>query len=328
MNNQRFWNLIRKCGGDPSNLTKVVPPEEAQDFVELFREKVDVLAQDVDTGSTNFPDGCYAAVLEGSAAYTRLVNLMRQNEDVAIDELEDMGSGDVGNTLAYVTMLEEGEEEVDEEDEEEQARIWQQEQKQKKLREQQERAKCHEMIKRGVRVWNRWYAELSKPADLYDIDLKNTNLKGINLQGAWIRDSNLKGANLQGANLQKADLGWANLQGANLQKANLQGTSLFETKSQRANFKGAFLRKVDLSYADLRYADLRYADLKGANLRGANLKEADLQRADLQNAFLPTSNLASANLQGANLKGAYYSSSTVFPKGFDLDRSGVKYYED
>ncbi|EGQ0221600.1 pentapeptide repeat-containing protein [Listeria monocytogenes] len=74
-------------------------------------------------------------------------------------------------------------------------------------------------------------------ANLSNIDLKNTNLRGANLSYADLSCANLRVANLRGANLSYADLSCANLRVANL------------------------------SYADLSCANLRGADLNWINWR-------------------------------------------------------------
>ncbi len=83
---------------------------------------------------------------------------------------------------------------------------------------------------------------------------------------ADLRDADLCGANLRGAYLRDADLCGANLRGANLCGANLRG----------ANLRGAYLRDADLCGANLRGANLCGAYLRDANLRGANLCDTDL----------------------------------------------------
>jgi len=106
------------------------------------------------------------------------------------------------------------------------------------------------------------------------VELWDSNLRGINLEGAQLPCVNLLGAdlryaNLRGANLWEASLSWANLEGADLRNANLVGASLAE-----ANLQGA-----DLEGADLRYANLSYADLTGAKIEGADFRGADIYGA-------------------------------------------------
>ena len=80
----------------------------------------------------------------------------------------------------------------------------------------------------------------------------------------WLLDGTLKGANLRGTNLQRAFLLGANLQGADLSLANLQEASLIATN----------LQGTDLASASLQGAYLSSANLQGANLRWAYYNNA------------------------------------------------------
>ena len=77
--------------------------------------------------------------------------------------------------------------------------------------------------------------------------------------------ANLRGANLQEAYLRRTVLRWADLQGADLQGAHLR----------EADLREADLQGADLQGADLQEAYLRRTVLQGANLRGANLPKTD-----------------------------------------------------
>ena len=57
-----------------------------------------------------------------------------------------------------------------------------------------------------ITLWNRWYEEEDKRADL-----TKANLRGANLAGAYLRGANLAGADLRGADLTRADLRGADL---------------------------------------------------------------------------------------------------------------------
>ena len=104
--------------------------------------------------------------------------------------------------------------------------------------------------------------------------LAKADLRGANLQGAYLGDANLQGANLFKANLQGANLFGANLQGANLLRANLQGADLID-----ANLQGASLIAANLQGANVYFAKLQGAELKGVNLQNAVLTGANLQGA-------------------------------------------------
>jgi uncharacterized protein YjbI with pentapeptide repeats len=98
-------------------------------------------------------------------------------------------------------------------------------------------------------------------ADLRDRDLRGINLSHrevmkilkyppylpyANLSGANLEESNLRGVNLRGANLSGANLSDAILKGANLTNANLRGANLFRTNIEGVNFTGADLTGAEI----------------------------------------------------------------------------------
>ena len=155
-------------------------------------------------------------------------------------------------------------------------------------------------------------------------DFIEADLRGADLQGAYLENTNLVRAKLQGANLTgtrlwNADLADADAPGAILELAVLQSAELASTQLQGANLSGANLRNAniistrlqgaDLSHADLRNAkitstQLQGADLATAKLQGADLKKTQLQGVRLSGALLQGVRLSEVNLQGANLEGA------------------------
>ena len=132
-----------------------------------------------------------------------------------------------------------------------------------------------------------------------DIDLKNTNLSGINISETYWPNAELQDANLCDADLCNAELHYSNMNYAKLRGAKLRG----------AEFSEAFLIEADLRDADLFEAQfasawLMEADLRGADLRGANLSLARLNGADLRGANLSGAIFAGTNLHGADLRRA------------------------
>ncbi|MEA5623556.1 pentapeptide repeat-containing protein [Nostoc sp. UHCC 0251] len=119
--------------------------------------------------------------------------------------------------------------------------------------------------------------DVNKDPENEQLDLSYTDIRGANLNRAYLKQTNLYQANLAGANLTEA-----NLAGAILSAANLEGTNLY-----LANLEGAILSA---------------ASLKGANLEGANLHCASLYLAGLNGAVLND-----AILDGANLREAKFS---------------------
>jgi uncharacterized protein YjbI with pentapeptide repeats len=129
------------------------------------------------------------------------------------------------------------------------------------------------------------------------LDLRQTDLRG--LDGANFR---LHGADLAGARLDGANLTGANLSDGRLENATLSGSA---TVLRDANLRGAFLEGANLRSAHLEGADLRRAELDNTSERpgfewiaaGTDLRSAYLQGANVDNA-----NLTGACLQGVDLR--------------------------
>jgi uncharacterized protein YjbI with pentapeptide repeats len=127
-------------------------------------------------------------------------------------------------------------------------------------------------------------------------DFSQTNLAGIRLNGATLRDVNLQGADLSGAQLSgvtlinvrldDATLSNATFDGANVSSSSFRGAALDGTRFQGVNFDhNVFVR----------------ARLHGAGVFGSRLLASDLRDADLGGADLASSDLAGSNLRGADL---------------------------
>jgi hypothetical protein len=132
--------------------------------------------------------------------------------------------------------------------------------------------------------------------DLFKADLLQKDLRGTNLEWAFMVEAILSGADLSGAKLYAADLSDASLIGADLSDASLIGTGL----------PGA-----DLDGADLSGADLYAANLSGANLSGTDLSDTSLTLADLSDARLIGANLSGTDLSEADLSGTDLSEANL-----------------
>ncbi len=145
-----------------------------------------------------------------------------------------------------------------------------------------------------------------RETDLRGIELIGANLQEINLEfanlaDAHIQSANLRNANLTNANLCNANLNFGNLNGADLERANLTDAVLF-----KANLSAAFFVNANLTRARLVEADLRRAILEEAILEGADLMDANLQGAILSKAKLCNSKLNGTDLRGADLSDANF----------------------
>jgi hypothetical protein len=115
------------------------------------------------------------------------------------------------------------------------------------------------LLKQGVAAWNAWRRENPdiRP-DLREADLREVNLGGANLIKADLRRTDLREADLSGAGLIRADLREVNLGGANLRGADLRGASL----------QAATLVDTDLTGADLTGCRIYGVSAWGLKLEG------------------------------------------------------------
>jgi hypothetical protein len=139
-----------------------------------------------------------------------------------------------------------------------------------------------EIIKQGVKTWNRW--RIANPRI-------KPNLTGVNLRGADLilvdfSDTNLSGAKLFTTNLFRADFREANLSWVNLRDANLKEAGLSEANLYRARLDDANLTKANLSDANLDGAYLIRTNLVNADLSNANFSMAGMEGTIFGNADL------------------------------------------
>ncbi|MBV7293679.1 pentapeptide repeat-containing protein [Corynebacterium sp. TAE3-ERU16] len=177
----------------------------------------------------------------------------------------------------------------------------------------------------GVRLPNLPFSRLLVPANTE----KNEEEKRIQTWKSHLRGVDLGSAHLEGANLARAHLEEANLARAHLEEANLVWVHAVKVK----------LGKANLARANLECANLHKADLKDAHLEGASLWGSILEGANLRGAHLEGAKLAAKNNDGSlsmpctfdektQCRGATYSSTTVFPEGFDPEAHGMKLVDD
>jgi uncharacterized protein YjbI with pentapeptide repeats len=130
------------------------------------------------------------------------------------------------------------------------------------------------ILRRGVRVWNRWRVE-------------NHDIR-----------PDLSNAQLSGADLSTAMLNYANLRGTNLGGANLSSTLLLATDLYLVNLRGASLHNANLSHARLTDTSLINASLTGANLSNAHMFNTPMHSADLSGAVMGLTAFGDLDLSG------------------------------
>jgi uncharacterized protein YjbI with pentapeptide repeats len=104
---------------------------------------------------------------------------------------------------------------------------------------------------------------------LFRGDLTEKDLRGFDLNYAYLKEAKLDRANLQGASMENAVMAEASFTGADLR----------DTRMSEADARGVEFGRANLANADLAGADLRGADLTGAILDRANLFRSRLDEA-------------------------------------------------
>lgn len=116
----------------------------------------------------------------------------------------------------------------------------------------------------------------------------------------WLTDGSLVGAQMPYANIDNGELKQAQLRGVNLYKAlarraYLETANLSSADLKKADFTGSFLKHANLEHANLTKAKLVNTWLDDAALTGAFLQGADLRGASVSSEQLSTA----ASLDGA-----------------------------
>jgi hypothetical protein len=119
---------------------------------------------------------------------------------------------------------------------------------------------------------------------------------------AELRDADLRGLDLSGRDLRYAELSGSDLRGADLSGVNLRRARLDDVRAAGSRWRSAYLDGATMANADLRDADMRGIHAYRLNLTAADLRRSDLRGASLSHAYLAAATFAGARLQGAYLR--------------------------
>ncbi|WP_284263998.1 pentapeptide repeat-containing protein [Roseicyclus amphidinii] len=147
--------------------------------------------------------------------------------------------------------------------------------------------------------------------DPTNIDLRDCNLQGFDLDGSNYRGSRMKRADLCGAfleetQIQRADFCDSRLMGAYLARAEMEGADF-----QRAELQGTVLVDAQMQETVFFNSKLQQADLRRAVLHGASLIGAELERANLYGSKMQGAHLIGAQMQGVDLGQVEMSENTI-----------------
>ena len=148
------------------------------------------------------------------------------------------------------------------------------------------------------------------------------DLRGVNLEGAYLDGVDMRGADLSRANLRRAYLEGADLEGANFCWANLEEAMVYKASLLCTNFSGANLRSAQLWESDFGNALLIGVNLCNANLIQSYLIDANISVANLQGSSLDMARFRGADLSHSNLRSASNAyvedailNNTIMPDG-------------
>jgi uncharacterized protein YjbI with pentapeptide repeats len=140
--------------------------------------------------------------------------------------------------------------------------------------------------------------EPPKPPPITPATLRAGLIAEKKLTGLVMKDTDLRGMELQ-----YRDLNGADFSGSVISDGNLQGSEL----------RGANFEKADLSNIKFPFSDLRGANLREANLKGLYAPQARFEGTDLSGAILDK----------PKLERATFDDKTKWPQGFDPEKHGA-----
>jgi uncharacterized protein YjbI with pentapeptide repeats len=145
-------------------------------------------------------------------------------------------------------------------------------------------------------------------------NLKSSDLRGVNLSGAWLVGSKLDRADFTNANLTKATLVSVRSNFGNFNNGDLTNANFTDSILTNATFKNA-----NLTNAYFNNSNLTDTDFTGANFTGTSLFRCVLNRSNIEGA-----DLRGTDLSIANLDRVIYNDQTKFPVGFVIPKSATK----
>lgn len=176
---------------------------------------------------------------------------------------------------------------------------------------------------------------------VFTIDLRRSDLRFVNLNGAILTGVNFEGADLTGARLRNADLSSAMFQNAvlrgadfthaNLRRADLSNADMSNAKMNYASAQNAIFiesvmynvsaHEINLTGATISYSCLVGIRLSGALLDGARIANSNLRYSNLEGIDLTNMDLHDSNIVGANITG----NGNLFPLKQRVDPNEIVY---
>ena len=149
-----------------------------------------------------------------------------------------------------------------------------------------------------------------------------SNIEGLDLRGADLRDVDLRGANLSGVDLRDADLRGANLSGVNVIDACFVGATFDENTilpSDKYKLVNGVMLGSDLICRDVVVTNttLSELDLSGIRLDRSNLSNSEFSNTNLIGAYCRGVNFRNCIFNGVDLRDADVQHAFFLSAKFD-----------
>lgn len=138
------------------------------------------------------------------------------------------------------------------------------------------------------------------------------------------KSADLMNLELHRALLEGLDVSFANFSNSNLRGAFLNNAILLNSCFHNSNLITAYICNTKADKAVFEEATLYHTKFDGSTLVGANFKDAKADGASFLNCDLSGANLMFKSQEDIILNNAFFDKSTLFNKGFDPIKAGMK----
>lgn len=154
------------------------------------------------------------------------------------------------------------------------------------------------------------------------LQLRNVNIRGLNLANRNLTEADFAGASLVRATLFGSNLTRARLCCTDLRECDLRGANLTEADLRGASFKGAKLSNAILERADIRAVLVNHAGkavsghYRQDTAASGNEVGADFSNCSLKNVSFSNARLENAIFDGAILQGVIFKGAKLYKASF------------
>jgi len=143
--------------------------------------------------------------------------------------------------------------------------------------------------------------------DYSNLDMKNSDLRGVVAQNGKFDNSSLKGADFSGSDVTNGSFKSMDLKDAKFDDANLTGANLKWSSLKNVSFKNANVENTDFTGSDLAGASFEGVTLVGSNFKGSNLNGTSFKNAVFHNVNFRNADVKRAIFDGTSMDKLTYA---------------------